>query len=320
MSTKHDAALEQVFSAHQGIGQELKFIQTVFGFMRRKHSFFTDDSHARKVLKMAKMHVQRAKADAKKMEVEASNSKGSSNIPTQEKGQKAPSPTEDRVSSQNNESAANEVIELDDDLNPINEKHAGLKEAWKEDPKNDENEDNDVSEAPKGNGGRTDQYVWTQTLKEVTMHIWLPEAAKRARDLDVSINPKGIKISSKADKKVVIEGEWPHKIIIDDTTWIIDEHDGKKALTSYIQKQDQMSWWNCALKGAPKIDTQKIQPENSKLSDLDGSTRQTVEKMMFDQNQKRMGKPTSDEMKKQDMLKKFMEQHPEMDFSKAKIM
>ncbi|KAK4046640.1 hypothetical protein OIV83_005923 [Microbotryomycetes sp. JL201] len=162
-------------------------------------------------------------------------------------------------------------------------------------------------------------YRWQQTLQDLTVSVPVPSGS-RSKDLIVDIKKKSLKVASKAPKDgsdgVYIQGELPFEIKVDDSTWTLD--DGKEVVIS-LEKVNQQQWWPHVVTSAPKIDTTKITPENSKLSDLDGETRAMVEKMMFDNQQKQMGKPTSDELKKQAMFDQFKAAHPEMDFSKTKF-
>lgn len=149
--------------------------------------------------------------------------------------------------------------------------------------------------------------------------------------LDEAVTKKNLKITISYDKLVVvlngntlIDGKWKDKINSEETYWTIEtgELNGYKGKYLHINVEkwkNQSSWWSCAIQGDVEINTQKINPEPSKLSDLDGETRSSVEKMMFDMRQKQQGLPSSDELQKQEKLKDFMKAHPEMDFSQCKF-
>ena len=180
-----------------------------------------------------------------------------------------------------------------------------------------ETDKDDPGPPPIGNGGTVEgKYVWTQTLSELSVTVPVPDGT-RGKDLNVTIARTHLKVGLRSQPdSFIVDAPLTKPIIVDDSFWTVE--DGNRLVIS-MQKLGQMEWWDSVCTTDPKINVRAIQPENSSLSDLDGETRKTVEKMMYDQRQKAMGKPTSDEETKLNALEKFKLAHPELDFSNAKI-
>jgi len=298
-------------------------LDTVFSFLRRKTDFFAgpsgegSDAAVAKVHQVLQKHVKIFHEDMEKKR----KSKEEEEIKRRKAQQeKPPQPKDD-------------VIELGSDGFDISSTHPNAPIELKSDQTEQiesssttavdvsatsmETDDEDRGPPLVGNGGTVPgKYSWSQTLSEVSITIPLMQHT-RGSDLNVKIGKKHLKVGLKAQApSFLIDAPLSKPIVCDDSLWTIE--DGKRLLI-HLQKFNGMEWWDCVCEGDPKIDVKKVQPENSKLADLDGETRQTVEKMMFDQRQKAMGLPTSDEQKKFEMLEKFKKAHPELDFSNAKI-
>ncbi|XP_069669030.1 nuclear migration protein nudC [Periplaneta americana] len=322
-----DGMLLAMAQQHEGGVQEL--LDTIFSFLARKTDFYTGGGEgAGEKLVMAKFRKYEKQAldlHAKKQEErEESERKRREKLAQKKKEEESLNVKEATITELTDDEALALQKELDKDKTTEPDKSPAntvQPEKMEDESKADSDEEDDPKEKGKmkpnsGNGCDLPNYRWIQTLSEIELRVPINVTfTLRPRDLIVDFQKKHLKCGIKGQTPI-IDGELHSDIKLEESTWVLE--DGKTVFIT-LEKVNKMEWWSRLVQTDPEISTRKINPEPSKLSDLDGETRGLVEKMMYDQRQRELGLPTSDEQKKQDIIKKFMEQHPEMDFSKCKF-
>ena len=316
-----------------------------FGFLRRKTDFFTGDAFETdgktSVLKAMERHRREVEKNKTRKEKEQDDERRKRKVEMERKKEKEEAMKTKRMEEekerkervrealmkQKMEESKKKIVEVDDDGNEVVEdedEDAKIARENKEKVEKDLKEEEDPHALQPGtvhpsplNGGEAEHYVWSQTLQEVDVRLPVPIGTK-AKDIVCEFTATTFKFGLKFEPELRIpeKSKLCESIKPDDSFWTLEDN---REVRLTLTKSNQMSWWENVIRGDPRIDTKKVVPENSNLSDLDGETRSTVEKMMYDQRQKAAGKPTSDQESKMGLMKKFMEQHPEMDFSNCKF-
>uniref|UniRef100_A0A023GIF0 Nuclear migration protein nudC n=1 Tax=Amblyomma triste TaxID=251400 RepID=A0A023GIF0_AMBTT len=315
---KFDGMLLALAQQHEGGVQQL--LDTIFSFLARKTDFYTGgESGSAKKLILDKFSQYESVALAEKAEKE----KKSREAEERRKAKLKKSKEEQQCKVQELTEAEAEALqkELDREKEEKARKAAEKEKESKDEKKGDDDDEEDEKDKGKlkpnaGNGCDLENYRWTQTLSEIELRVPIPRNLKiRARDVVVDFEKRHLRVGLKGFPPI-IDGDLYNEVKMEECCWILED---SSTILVTMEKVNKMEWWSRLVTTDPEINTKKVNPETSKLSDLDGETRGMVEKMMYDQRQREMGLPTSDEQKKQDVLKKFMEQHPEMDFSKCKF-
>eukprot|EP00932_Pfiesteria_piscicida_P002433 SRR837773.12369.p1 GENE.SRR837773.12369~~SRR837773.12369.p1 ORF type:complete len:360 (-),score=71.44 SRR837773.12369:56-1072(-) len=144
------------------------------------------------------------------------------------------------------------------------------------------------------NGAVTDRYHWSQSIRDLTLEVEVGEC--RAKDVQVIATATRLTVKCKGN--VILEGKLHEKVNTEETMWHLDN---STQVVINLEKQRE-TWWKCVLEGDEEIDTTKVE-STRRMDEYDGETQGAIRKIMFDQNQKLQGKPTSDQIRTADVMK-----------------
>lgn len=120
---------------------------------------------------------------------------------------------------------------------------------------------------------------------------------KSNTQIKVDFSSNKLKIT--ANDKVCLDGELFGPVITDESTWSLEE--GTRLIINLEKKGEKI--WKTVLKGDSEIDITKVD-NSKKMNEFDDETQGALRKVVYEQNRKRMGLPTSEEEQQINMLKK----------------
>lgn len=152
------------------------------------------------------------------------------------------------------------------------------------------------------NGAMRENYSWAQTIKEIDIQVHLDPRIKSSKDVKVKIEKQFLHVSIKEENnswKNIVNEKLAWIIKPDESTWSLFPSDH-----IHINLEKTMErWWENLLINEEKIDLQNMNPEKP-MEDLDVESQAKLKQMMFDEHQKKLGLPTSEENKTNEILRK----------------
>lgn len=213
------------------------FFDSLFGFMRRKTDFFTNaDSGKRMISKHFDSHLELFTAQ-KEREEEVKKAKAA-----KAEREKKPEPVAMPAPPK---AAAPKVMEVTD------EEAEAIQTGGELPPKPEESKEEPKAAEPEGpalvgNGGRTDKYIWTQTLSDISVNIFVPEGVP-SKQIRVNCTPTHLTVVAAGQE--VVAGQLHKRVKPDELVWKMDTVEGRRCVALDVEKHDGMNWWSCILEG-----------------------------------------------------------------------
>jgi len=149
------------------------------------------------------------------------------------------------------------------------------------------------------NGDVLDRYSWGQGVWDVTVQLDLPPGTK-PKMLTVEMTPSNICVRLKGDEEPLLEGEFFDRIKVEHSFWSVEDD---SYLMLNLEKAREVIWAT-VLKGDREIDTKNVD-NAKKLDEFDLETQGHLQKVLYEQNRKLNGLPTTEEQKQIDLMNRL---------------
>lgn len=155
----------------------------------------------------------------------------------------------------------------------------------------------DFSSAEGYNGAIYENYSWSQSIREVDINVKVPPEVT-TKNLLVDIQPNKISVKIKHTNTTLLEGELCQKCKHTEAIWSLE----KGKLEIHLEKVAEI-WWDFLIQGEAKLDLTKIDCSRP-YEELSEEAQAKIQELTWNQERKRLGLPTSEELQMQEKLKK----------------